>query len=933
MAVSFVGRSAELGVLRAALADAAAGRPRVVSIEGPSGIGKTALLDALLADVAGDPAVVVLRASGDQDERLIAYGLLGQLAHSADTPSARLLLGTDPAADGERLVDPIRMGARWLEFLDSLAGAVVVLAVDDAHWADRPSLQAVVFALRRLVADRVLAVFTVRTDDAVHLPDSLTRLTAGHMGVTVRLDGLDEDDLRDLAGTVGVDRLTVAAARRLRLGTNGNPLHARALLEEFPVADWPVNRQDDSLLPPPRSFRHLVGQRYAACRPATQAFLDAVAVLGLHAPVWAAAGLAGTDDPVPAVDEATAHDLLRIRQDQGPWSVEFSHPLVRAALYDAIGPARRHALHRAAARIGPDEAAALRHRVAAATGPDEVLAADLTAFAARAQDRFDWKNAAVHLVSASRLSTEPARARCRVLWALVWTLLRGDAAAAADLADEVAAYPAGPLRDLVLGAMAMAAEDPVRAGDLLDRAWAEAGSTAPTADPETGEQLHDVAAAVAVMQAIHQYGRLDAAGTVAWCERALATADVGAGPETSLHEVAVTYLVHGLGYAGRVDESLAAAQAPEALRLWLNPRSARAVLHLIDDEFDSAAALLTQVIGTATRLGILNTAAFSHAYLARTQWMTGDWDDALVNADRAVAINLESDFGFLRSAVVGIAVLVPAARGDWATAESYLRLLPRSHVRYERSVMALGMARARLGEARGRPADVLAALDPVRAFPLRDAADEPGFWAWSDLYSDALVAVGRIEEADRFLVPHERRAEERGRRSARARLARARGRIEQAAGRAAAADAAFGRALELIADVPAPFERARIEFAAGRAMRGWGRRRQAVELLMAARETFGRLGAVPYADRCDTELVEAGLATARAGAPRFDLTSQEQVVARLAAAGLSNRQIAAELVVSIKTVEYHLRNVFAKLGVTSRRQLADRLGPAHTEPS
>jgi hypothetical protein len=354
--VSFIGRRGELAALRAGLADARVGRPRVALIEGPSGIGKTALLEALLSAAEGAGDVRVVRASGDQNEGLIAYGVLRQLARSAGTSAAQQFSDADPvaAAGADRLVDPITMGTRWLEFMDSLAGAVVVLAVDDAHWADRPSLQALVFALRRLVADRVLAVFTARTDGVVHLPASLTRLVGGHRGMVVRLVGFDEHDLRDLAGAVGVEGLSVADARRLRLGTGGNPLHARALLEEFPISDWPVNRQDDSLLPPPRSFRHVVGQRYDACRPATREFLDAVAVLGLHAAVSEAAGLAGTDDPVAAIDEATAHDLLHVRQGQGPWSVEFSHPLVRAAVYDAIGPARRHLLHRAAAGIGND---------------------------------------------------------------------------------------------------------------------------------------------------------------------------------------------------------------------------------------------------------------------------------------------------------------------------------------------------------------------------------------------------------------------------------------------------------------------------------------------------------------------------------------------------------------------------------------------------
>lgn len=935
----FVGRRAELGALRACLNDARAGRPRVVLVEGPAGIGKTALLDRLASESAQDPDVVVLRASGDQNEELLAYGLLEQLVRSAGPAVPRpVLLTAEPAQqDRAPLADPITVGTGCLQLLDSMAGSVVVLIVDDVLWSDRPSVQALVFALRRLVADRVLAVFATREEGVDTLPESLAKLVTGHLGTVVRMTGLDEQELRDLAAALGVDGLGATVAHRLHSGTNGNPLHVRALLEEFPVSEWPANRQDDSLLPPPRSFRHLVRRRYEDSADGTRRFVDALAVLGLHAPVADVAAMAGSADPAGAIDEATANDLLRVRRADGPWAVEFTHPLVRAAVYDAIPPSRRHVLHTAAARHSTDETATLRHRVAAATGPDEDLAADLTDFAERAQRRFDWKSAAVHLVSASRLSLEPSRARRRVLWALIWTLLRGDAAAAVDLADEVASYPPDPLRDLVLGSLAMAAEEPGRAGQLLDRAWVACENGSSAVDPE------DVAV-VALMQAIHRYGRLDADGTVSWCERVLAAIgnpDAGAsrvGPDTSIHAVAMTYLVHGLGYAGRVGEARTAAapigrEAGEPLHLWLNPRSAQGVLHLIDDEYDSAVSVLRSVASTASRLGILNTAAFSYAYLARAQWMAGDWDDAQVNADRAVAINLESDFGFLRSAVVGIAVLVPAARGDWATVEQHLRLLPRSQVHYERSVVALGMARARVGEARGRPRDVLAALDPVRRFPHRDAVDEPGFWPWADLYADALVAAGRAQEADLFLVPHERRAGERGRATSEARLARARGRVEDALGRSDTARAAFDRALEQIGSVRAPFERARIELAAGTVQRRSGHRRQAVELLMSARNGFLGLGATPYAQRCDEELAAAGLATpTRSGRARFGLTAQELVVARLAADGLSNRQIAGELVVSIKTVEYHLRNAFAKLGVTSRRELADRLAQVPGDP-
>jgi DNA-binding CsgD family transcriptional regulator len=925
--VPFVGRQPELAVLHARMADALAGRPQIVQIQGPAGIGKTALLEHFLDLVGAEPSPpAVVRASGEETEKLLTYGVIDQLARSAGSswPAGEPLTGaavaTGPLPAGT-VDDPVTVGTRLLEFLDGLDRPAVVLAVDDAHWVDRPSLQALIFALRRLAADQVLAIIAVRDDDAPVLPESLGRVISGHRGTVLRLRGLDEQDLRDLAAKLGMQDIGVAAARRLRYGTQGNPLHARALLEEFPPSEW---GGQERLLPSPRSFRWLVHDRYASCAAPTRQLVDAAAVVGPHAPLPLVAALAGVAEPLHAVDEAVKSDLLLTTETVSPWTLSFPHPLVRAAVYDALGPARRHDLHIAAAALVADESSKLRHRVAAAAEPDEALAADLTSFADREAHRQSWESAAAHLVSASRLSPDPQEAQRRVLRAVILTMLRGDAATATGLAAEIATYAPGPFRDVVSGSLAMAADDPDAAQTLLAAAWA----ARPDDDPE-------LTATIALMTAIHRYGRLDAAATVLWCERCLALIP----PSHSMTAVAQTYLIHGLGHSGRIAESFATADAAKQRaddpdHLWLNPRSARGLLRLVDDDLAGARADLESVAVTASRLGILNTSTYGFAYLARAEWLSGAWDDALLHAERAVAINLQSDFGFMQSAVLGVAVLVPAGRGDWAAADAYLAAMKQNESGYERSVVALGIARARLGEARGHPADVVTALEPLCHFEERDAVDEPGFWPWQDLYADALAAVGRFEEAATFLVPHEELAANRGRRSAIARLARSRGRVEAMAGRQDSAERAYGLALEAIDGLGLPFERARIELAAGGFLRRAGQRRRAADLLGAAQQRFVALDAAPYSQRCRTELAASGLTpVSRTGPDRVGLTSQELVVSRLAAQGRSNREIADELVVSIKTIEYHLRNAFAKLDVTSRRQLAARLTELAQPPS
>jgi DNA-binding CsgD family transcriptional regulator len=201
--------------------------------------------------------------------------------------------------------------------------------------------------------------------------------------------------------------------------------------------------------------------------------------------------------------------------------------------------------------------------------------------------------------------------------------------------------------------------------------------------------------------------------------------------------------------------------------------------------------------------------------------------------------------------------------------------------------------------------------------------DQPGFWPWQDLYAEALVGAGRLGEAEVFLARHEELAAARGRGALVARLARARGRLEAARGRTAAAEAAFGRAAGELERLP--FQRGLLELAHGQVLRRAGQRRAAATRLSAARERLAGLRARPYVERCEQELAACGLAPAKRSAlDPSRLTAQESAVARLVAVGMTNRHVASELFISIKTVQFHLTHVYAKLGVSSRAELASR---------
>ena len=588
---------------------------------------------------------------------------------------------------------------------------------------------------------------------------------------------------------------------------------------------------------------------------------------------------------------------------------------MRAAVYEALAPLRRARLHGAAATLlaGSDQATVLRHRIAATPGEDPALADDLVAFAEQEAAAGSWPSAAAHLVEAGRVGGNPDARNRLLLRAVHLLLISGDVGRALSFDDDVARLPRGPLRDSVRGHLAIVTGDAVTADRRLAQAWSDCD---PDRDP-------DLAATIALQNAVHHNARLDGAATAGWARRALELSP----PGSPTAEVAAAHVVFGLVHSGRAEEAFAAVPAHDPVQAGV----ARGWLRLLTDDLDGARADLDAAARTAGPHGIVNSVAFCLAYLARAEFLAGAWDDAVVHAERAAALVAESSSALMTGLVHGATALVPAARGDREAADEAVARAAEGAGGYERGLATAALAAAQVAAARDDHETVLTALRPVARAGAEALAGGnagagllvPGVWPWADLYAEALVAAGHPADADVFLRPHERSAPG-GPASAIARLARARGRVEAALQRPDRAEPAFRAGLIAVEPLGMPFEWGLLELAFGEFLHDTGRPAEASALLDAAHARFAALGAAPYAQR--TRRVP-GNGTDDRERYRAGLTAQEVVVARLVAEGRSNKEVAAELFLSVKTVEFHLGNVYRKLGVRSRRDLRAHVRP------
>ncbi|HEY7259434.1 MAG TPA: AAA family ATPase [Gaiellales bacterium] len=901
-----IGRHAEQEQLGALIEAVRASRSGVLVLRGEPGVGKSALL-AELAALADD--MLVIRATGVEAESELPFAGVHQLVWPLmerleeipprQAAALRGAIGIDAPAGDDRFL----IGAAVLSLLAAAAESSPVLAlIDDAHWLDPASADALAFAARRLHAEAVALVFAVRDDTAAFAGAGLPEL---------RIGLLDDAEAGHLLAQRAAAPLSPEVRSRLLAIAGGNPL---ALLE------LPAGLSDDQLagrtplgdaLPVTRTIESAFLDRMGGISDAGRTLMLLAAADDTAEPaviLQAAANLhAGTE----ALDEVEGTGLVEF----GEREVRFRHPLVRSAVYQGATLTERARAHEALGDALDDPEHADRrvwHRAAATLGTDDDLADELERSADAAMRRGGHMAASAALARAA-VFTSDSETRARRLAAAAkaaWLGGRPEAATASlEPARRLASDPltqadiehlraqielqrGTPARAheiLMAAAEGILPTDAGRAGAMLVQAGEAAnfagdlageiaaGRLAQRLRAETGDDSLEVTMMAGVADLLE--GR--AADGAALLSEAIAQAGTSDNPRRFSWAGSCAFYLGDIGaataYWGRFADE---ARSHGAIALLAVALAYRASGEASEGRFASAVVTASEGLRLAEETGQANAAAFHRAVLARGAARCGREDECRTQAAAVFAVARERGLG----------------------------------IHAGHALLALG----ELELAAGRPAESLVHFETLWHAGPGAGSVSAKLFGMPDLVEAAFRAE-RYDTAREALAFYDDWVTSTGSRYELPLLERCRGLLEPGP----AALERFDEALRLQGAAERPFERARTELVYGERLRRGREPKHAREHLRVALELFEQLGAAGWCERARSELRASGETARRRDPSTIDqLTPQEVQIARAVAAGSTNKQVAAQLFLSPRTIEFHLRHVFAKLGITSRSQLA-----------
>ncbi|WP_255436973.1 ATP-binding protein [Actinoplanes solisilvae] len=896
-----LGRQRECAAIDRMIAAVRSGESRVLVFHGAPGVGKTVLLDYARRDTTG---IRVLRAAGVESEMELAFAALHQLCSPLLDLLPRL---PEPQRNALEIVLGLRTGTPPDRFLVGLAvlsllseaseDAPVLCLVDDAQWLDKASAQTLTFVARRLLAESVALLFATRDQEAVQLglPD-------------LEVVGLRDADAHALLNSLTHAGLDRSIRDRIVAETRGNPLALVELprglsltqiaggLGLLPVGDSLPGRIEQSFL-----------NRVVELPDETRLLLLIAAAEPLGDPglVWAAAERLGIS-PAAALAEGT-DGLLSVHA-----RVTFRHPLVRSAVYRAAEPRSRRAVHLALAEVtdetvDPDRRA--WHRAAASPGPDEAVAAELERSAGRAQARGGRASAAAFLQRSVQLTVDAPLRTGRALAAAEATLQAGDIEAARRLVD-LAHRDAGDefaraRAELLRGHIAFASGRTDQAPEAL---LAAAQRLEPF-DTDLARETYLLAWGAALMAGDRDTMVATARSTAALVPRP--------GPARALDLILDGY---GEMVIGRKSEAVRVLRQAAVLMADL-PLGDALVWGWVangvppsiwDDEV--LRALSDRQVAVVRAAGALAHLPLDLTASGMSTSFTGDLEAAASIA--AEAETVATALGLPISPYVRLRLT--ALRGvEPETSE----LLARTIERAEAGGEALGVtisqwSAAVLNNGLGRFQQAMAAAQVSTGIAVLWVSE----WALPELV-EAAARVGELDVARGALDRLTESAGPCGTDWAEGILARCRALLDDD-------PELYRTAIERLARTKLRPELARAHLLYGEWLRRDRQRAEAREQLRTAHEMFVGMGMEAFTERARRELLATGEVARKrtVEASAHDaLTAQERQIAQLVREGFSNPEVGARLFLSPRTVEWHLRKVFTKLGVSSRRQLRDEL--------
>jgi DNA-binding CsgD family transcriptional regulator len=889
------------------------GQSRALVVRGDPGVGKTVLLDYVARQASG---CRVARAAGVQTEMELAFAglhqlcapMLGRAGHlpAPQRDALRIAFGLAVGPPPDRFL----VGLAVLSLLSEVAGEQpLICLIDDEQWLDHASAQALGFVARRLAADPVGLVFAAREPGA-----ALAGLPALEVG------GLRESDARALLDSALTGPLDDRVRDQIVAETEGNPL---ALLE-LPRGLTPAELAGGFGLPGAMPLSERIAESFRRQLEALPAQSRRLLLLAAAEPygdlplVWRAAGRLGigVQGAAPAVDAGLVEFGARVR---------FRHPLLRSASYLAASVTDRQAAHGALAEVTDPEAAPERrawHRAKAAAGPDEEVAAELERSAGRAQARGGLAAAAAFLERAVRLTADPARRVDRILAAAHAHMQAGAFDTALRLLADAEDEGSGPLNELQSARMDLLRGEIVFASGL--------GSDAPPLLLKAAKRLEPLDAGLARETYLTAWlaalfaGRLAGAGDLLEVSCAARAAPAAAGPPHPADLVLAglaTVVTDGLAAAAptlrralRAFNDADMTKAEELRWGWFAQAAASA---LWDD--DAWHAMLVRQVRLAREAGALDQLPIMLGALGTAVAWSGDFA-------AAAALNAEAD---AVCEVTGsraapfTAMMLASLQGREAEATSLIegtiteataggQGIAVAYAHWAAAILANGLGRydEALASARQASEDTSTLYIFMWALPeLIEAAARTGD---TGLAGSALTRLADFTTAagTDFGLGIE-----------------ARSRALLSAGETA--ENLYREAIERLSRTRLRPELARAHLLYGEWLHRENRRTDAREQLRTAHDMLAAMDAEAFAARARNELLATGEAVRqRTAEPASTLTAQEAHIARLAADGHTNPEIAAQLFLSARTVEWHLRKIFTKLGISSRRELHKALSAA-----